>query len=353
VARIEAAGLRKTYGPKVAVDDLSFTVEPGVVTGFLGPNGAGKSTTMRLMLELDHGSGQTLFDGKRYSSLRHPMRQVGAVLEAKAFHPTRQARYHLRMMAAGNGISPARVDEVLASLGLTEVANAKPKTFSLGMGQRLGLAGALLGDPHTLILDEPANGLDPQGINWLRGFLKAFAAEGKSVLVSSHLLSEMDLLADRLVVIGRGQLIASGSLQEFIGSVSETTVFVRTPEPQRLHDLLTTAGASVKPQDGGFGITGMDQIKVSDIAFNERVQLHELTTRTASLEDAFLRATGGSQEFVAQLSGAPGSVPPIGMRPGPAGPPGYAGPPPGAPGPQGPQGNYAAPQPPNPTGGAA
>jgi ABC-2 type transport system ATP-binding protein len=291
-----------------------------------------------------------LFDGKRYSSLRHPMRQVGAVLEAKAFHPTRQARDHLRMMAAANGISPARVDEVLASLGLTEVANAKPKTFSLGMGQRLGLAVALLGDPHTLILDEPANGLDPQGINWLRGFLKAFAADGKSVLVSSHLLSEMGLLADRLVVIGRGQLIASGSLQEFIGSVSETTVFVRTPEPQRLQEVLTAAGANVEPRDGGFGVTGMDQIKVSDIAFAERVQLHELTTMTASLEDAFLQATGGSQEFVAQLTGAPGSVPPVGMGPAPGGPPGYAGPPPGA---QGPQGNHAAPQPPNTTGGPA
>ncbi|GAB3425108.1 P-loop NTPase family protein [Flindersiella endophytica] len=349
MARIEAAGLRKTYGSKVAVEDLSFTVEPGVVTGFLGPNGAGKSTTMRLMLELDHGSGQTLFDGRRYSALRHPMRQVGAVLEAKAFHPTRQARHHLRMMAAGNGIPSARVDEVLRSLGLTEVATAKPKTFSLGMGQRLGLAVALLGDPHTLILDEPANGLDPQGINWLRGFLKAFAAEGKSVLVSSHLLSEMGLLADRLVVIGRGRLIASGSLQEFIGSVSETTVFVRTPEPQRLHELLTAAGATVQPLDGGgFDVTGMDQIKVSDIAFNERVQLHELTTRTPSLEDAFLRATGGSQEFVAQLIGAPGSVPLVGMGPG--------GPPPGQPGPTGqpgPQGNYAAPQPPNTPGGAA
>ena len=251
MARIEATGLTKRYGSKLAVDQLSFTVEPGVVTGFLGPNGAGKSTTMRLMLGLDHGPGETTFDGKHYRELHHPMRHVGAVLEAKAFHPTRTARNHLAMLAAAGGIPRQRVDEVLEYVGLTDVARRRPKTFSLGMGQRLGLACALLGDPHTLILDEPANGLDPQGITWLRSFLKSYAADGKTVFVSSHLLAEMALMADRLVVIGLGRLIASGSVDEFVRSVSSTSVLVRTPQPEQLLDALPAVDAEVAPQPDG------------------------------------------------------------------------------------------------------
>ncbi|CAN5200966.1 hypothetical protein BH24ACT12_BH24ACT12_01270 [soil metagenome] len=209
MAVIEATGLGKSYGGKAAVIDLAFRVEPGSVTGFLGPNGSGKSTTMRLMLGLDNGDGRTTFDGVPFRSMKDPMRHVGALLEAKAFHPTRKARNHLRLLAAANGIPDTRVDEVLAMVGLHSVTSAKPKGFSLGMGQRLGIAAALLGDPHALILDEPANGLDPQGITWLRNLLKQLAGEGRSVFVSSHLLSEMALLAAQIVIIGRGQLIAS------------------------------------------------------------------------------------------------------------------------------------------------
>ncbi|HZJ06551.1 MAG TPA: ATP-binding cassette domain-containing protein [Nocardioidaceae bacterium] len=216
MAVIEARGLGKVYNGKAAVTDLTFDVQPGSVTGFLGPNGAGKSTTMRLMLGLDHGTGSTTFDGVPFISLKRPMQRVGALLEAKPFHPTRRARSHLRMLASANGISTSRVDEVLEQLGLTAVANGKPKTFSLGMGQRLGLAAALLGDPDTLILDEPANGLDPQGIQWMRNLLKGLAGQGRLVLVSSHLLSEMTLMADQLVVIGRGKMIASGPVEDFV-----------------------------------------------------------------------------------------------------------------------------------------
>ena len=227
---ITAVGLRKQYGPKVAVDDLSFEVRPGVVTGFLGPNGAGKSTTMRLMLDLDRGDGVTRFDGRRYRDIARPMREIGAVLEAKAFHPTRTARNHLRMLAAANGIADERIDEVLALVGLTDVARGKPKGFSLGMSQRLGLACALLGDPHTLVLDEPANGLDPHGIQWLRDVLKALAGQGRTVFVSSHLLAEMALMADELVVIGRGRLIDAGPVSSFVGRFTQASVLVRTPQ---------------------------------------------------------------------------------------------------------------------------
>ena len=220
---IVARGLTKRYGDKAAVDDLSFEVRPGVVTGFLGPNGAGKSTTMRLMLDLDYGDGQTRFDGRRFRDIHQPMREIGTVLEGGPFHPTRRARNHLRMLAAANSISTRRVDEVLAMVGLAEVARKKPRGFSLGMAQRLGLAAALLGDPHTLILDEPANGLDPHGIQWLRDLLKMLASQGRTVFVSSHLLPEMALMADELVVIGRGRLIASGTVDSF---VSDFTAYV-------------------------------------------------------------------------------------------------------------------------------
>ena len=226
---ITATHLGKRYGAKVAVDDLTFEVRPGMVTGFLGPNGAGKSTTMRLMLDLDRGSGETLFDGRRFGTIRHPMREIGAVLEARAFHPTRSARNHLRMLAAGSGIPASRVDEVLEFVGIAEVARRKPKGFSLGMAQRLGLAQALLGDPGTLILDEPANGLDPHGIHWLRDMLRALAAEGRTVLVSSHLLSEMSLMADELVVVGRGRMIYNGKVDGFVREFTRSTVLVRSP----------------------------------------------------------------------------------------------------------------------------
>ena len=231
---ITAHGLRKRYGDKVAVDDLSFDVRPGVVTGFLGPNGAGKSTTMRLMLDLDHGSGETRFDGKRFRDIRDPMREIGAVLEAKAFHPTRTARNHLRMLAAANRIPTSRVDEVFDIVGLAEVKNKKPRGFSLGMAQRLGLAQALLGDPRMLIMDEPANGLDPHGIHWLRDVLKSLAGQGRTVFVSSHLLAEMSLMADELVVIGLGKMIDNGPVDGFVKKFTQTTVLVRTPAADKL-----------------------------------------------------------------------------------------------------------------------
>ena len=230
---ITAHGLRKRYGDKVAVDDLSFDVRPGVVTGFLGPNGAGKSTTMRLMLDLDHGAGETRFDGKRFRDIRDPMREIGAVLEAKAFHPTRTARNHLRMLAAANRIPTSRVDEVFDIVGLAEVKNKKPRGFSLGMAQRLGLAQALLGDPRMLIIDEPANGLDPHGIHWLRDVLKSLAGQGRTVFVSSHLLAEMSLMADELVVIGLGKMIDNGPVDGFVKKFTQTTVWSAHRLPTR------------------------------------------------------------------------------------------------------------------------
>ncbi|MGA9102825.1 ABC transporter ATP-binding protein, partial [Aeromicrobium sp.] len=227
---IEATGLGKSYGSTRAVDGLGFTVQPGSVTGFLGPNGSGKSTTMRLMLGLDRGEGRTTFDGRLFTELEHPLRHVGALLEAKPFHPTRRARDHLRMLAAANGISSTRVDEVLRLVGLESVADGRPRKFSLGMGQRLGIAAALLGDPHTLLLDEPSNGLDPQGITWLRTLLKHLAGEGRSVFVSSHLLQEMAMLADELVVIGRGRLVANGKVADFVAASGLGTVEVTSPD---------------------------------------------------------------------------------------------------------------------------
>jgi ABC-2 type transport system ATP-binding protein len=320
MATIAARGLGKSYGGKPAVTDLSFDVQPGSVTGFLGPNGAGKSTTMRLMLGLDNGSGSTTFDGKRFSELSHPMRHVGALLEAKPFHPTRKARNHLRMLAAANGISTKRVDEVLALVGLTEVAKAKPKGFSMGMGQRLGLAGALLGEPDTLILDEPANGLDPQGIQWMRLFLKSLAAEGRSIFVSSHLLSEMALMADHLVVIGKGRLIATGPVEEFVSSSQRNAVVVRTPDASVLADALVEGGAQVDASAPGvLTITGLAAQAVGDLAFDHGVRLHELSNKVATLEEAFLERTAGSEEF--QASGLlPGSIGHDGASPSSAAP---------------------------------
>jgi ABC-2 type transport system ATP-binding protein len=297
---IEARGLGKVYGGKPAVEDLSFEVRPGSVTGFLGPNGAGKSTTMRLMLGLDHGAGSTTFDGVPFTSLEQPMRHVGALLEAKPFHPTRKARNHLRMLAAANGIRASRVDEVLEQLGLTSVALKRPRTFSLGMGQRLGLAGALLGDPSTLILDEPANGLDPQGIQWIRELLRGFAATGRSVFVSSHLLSEMALMADQLVVIGRGRLIASGPIEDFVRTSTRNAVIVRSPQATELVDVLRREQAAVEAiKPGMVSVTGLDAARIGDLAFEHRIRLHELSNRVATLEEAFLEATQGAEEYQA------------------------------------------------------
>jgi ABC-2 type transport system ATP-binding protein len=298
MAVIDARGLGKSYSGKPAVQDLSFEVHPGSVTGFLGPNGAGKSTTMRLMLGLDHGAGSTTFDGVPFTSLSRPMQHVGALLEAKPFHPTRKARNHLRMLAAANGIPTKRVDEVLEQLGLATVAKKKPKTFSLGMGQRLGLAAALLGDPHTLILDEPANGLDPQGIQWIRQLLKGFAESGRSVFVSSHLLSEMALMADNLVVIGRGRLIASGPVEDFVKTSTHNAVVVRSPQATELVELLRREGGTAEAlPDGALSVAGLGAERIGDLAFDNGIRLHELTNRAATLEEAFLEATGSEEEF--------------------------------------------------------
>jgi ABC-2 type transport system ATP-binding protein len=298
MAVIEARGLGKSYGGKPAVVDLSFTVQPGSVTGFLGPNGSGKSTTMRLMLGLDTGAGTTTFDGKRFVDLERPARQVGALLEAKPFHPTRSARNHLRMLAAPASIPVSRVDEVLEKVGLSSVARGKPRKFSLGMGQRLGIAAALLGDPHTLVLDEPSNGLDPQGIQWLRTLLRSLAGQGRSVFVSSHLLSEMALLADQLVVVGRGHLVATGPVADFVNANARTQIVVRSPDMAVLAPALQSRKAQVSQLDGGWAVTGLSQEQIGDIAHELGVRLHELATRQATLEEAFLDATGLSQEFI-------------------------------------------------------
>lgn len=353
---ITAQGLYKRYGAKTAVDHLSFEVRPGMVTGFLGPNGAGKSTTMRLMLDLDNGGGETLFDGRKFGTIAHPMREIGAVLESKAFHPTRTARNHLRMLAAGSGIAFHRVDEVLEFVGLTEVKNKKPKNFSLGMAQRLGLAQALLGDPQTLILDEPANGLDPSGIHWLRTVLKSLADQGRTIFVSSHLLSEMALMADQLVVIGRGKMIYNGDVDGFVRDFTQSSVLVRSPQAAQLADLLrrvdgvtvddvpaTTRPASDDPAgvaaaaaagpapSPALRVSGIETAAVGELAFQNTILLHELTTQTASLETAFITATGASEEYVAHDLGPAGSAPGAAEVPA-AGPPAAPPVPPSQPG---------------------
>jgi ABC-2 type transport system ATP-binding protein len=319
MALIQARGLTKTFKGKAAVRDLSFDVVPGSVTGFLGPNGAGKSTAMRLMLGLDNGQGVTTFDGVAYRDLREPLRHVGSVLDAKPFHPTRKAVNHLRMLAVSNRIPSSRVTEVITIVGLGDVANAKPKTFSLGMGQRLGIATALLGDPGTLILDEPANGLDPQGVHWLRTMLKSLARQGRSVFVSSHLLSEMALMADHLVVIGRGELIASGKMSDFISTSNRNAVIIRVDNPVPLAEELRRREAVVADEpDGGLAVSGMDSDAVGALAFEMRLRVFELFNRQATLEEAFLDATGASEEFRASMGLGPGGGPG-----GPGVPPGF------------------------------
>jgi len=297
MAVILAQHLGKTFGSKPAVVDLSFVVQPGSVTGFLGPNGSGKSTTMRLMLGLDRGEGRTTFDGKTFAEIKHPMRHVGALLEAKPFHPTRLARNHLRMLAAANRIPVSRVDEVLAMVGLTSVAGGKPKKFSLGMGQRLGIAAALLGDPHTLILDEPSNGLDPQGITWLRNLLKHLAAEGRSVFVSSHLLQEMAVLADELVVIGRGEMLANGKVSDFVHRSTRGTVLVVSPDHSLLVPAITALGGTVIGEGPDLTVSGVTAEQIGDAAQRVQARIHQLVTKEATLEEAFFDVTGLSEEF--------------------------------------------------------
>jgi len=293
---IDVEQVSKNFGSVRAVDSLSFTVPDGMVTGFLGPNGAGKSTTMRLMLGLDRGTGRTLFDGRPLRDHPHASEVVGTHLDARPFLPGRTARDHLRMLGTDAGVSTERVDEVLATVGLTEVATRRPKTFSLGMAQRLGLAGAILARPRALMLDEPANGLDPQSIQWLREFLRHYAAEGNAVLVSSHLLTEMQLMADHVVVIARGKLIVDGSIEDLVAQRSD--VIVRTSEPERLAEQLRAQGAQVTVEaDGALGITGLTTDEVGRTAFAAGVIVLELAQRRASLEETFLQLTGDGQEF--------------------------------------------------------
>lgn len=300
---IKAENLYKRYRKKVAVDDVSFEVVTGKVTGFLGPNGAGKSTTMRLMLGLDRGKGRTTYDGKQLQEYAQPSHVVGILLEAKAFHPTRSARNHLKVLADAGGISMARVDEVLQMLGLQEVAKKKPGKFSLGMSQRLGIAAAILGKPKYLLLDEPANGLDPEGIAWLRQFIKDYADAGNAVLVSSHLLSEMALMADNIVVIGKGKLIASTTMDQLIAGNGHSGVFVRAKNQAKLQKALAAAKLSVTAQDGGLVVNGAKTDKVGELAFKAGVPVLELANRSASLEQAFLELTAGSEEFKAGSQG--------------------------------------------------
>ena len=298
---IEARGLTKRFGATTAVDDLSFAVRPGAVTGFLGPNGAGKSTTMRMALGLDRPTaGEVRIAGKRYAELAQPLRTVGALLDAKWVHPNRSARSHLRWLAAANRIPASRVDEVLDAVGLSSVAGKRAGTFSLGMSQRLGIAGALLGDPQVLLFDEPVNGLDPEGIRWIRTFLQRLAAEGRTVFVSSHLLSEMALTASELVVIGRGRLIAQGPVQQFVDGSSSSEVLVRSPQGHALAQVLHRRGATAVPGDGGrLRVTGTTVEAVGELAAQHGFVLHELTQRTASLEEAFMERTGQDVEYAA------------------------------------------------------
>jgi ABC-2 type transport system ATP-binding protein len=296
---IVTRGLTKRYGNTVAVDGLDFTVSPGAVTGFLGPNGSGKSTTMRMIMGLDvPDAGTATVNGLLYDELRWPLREVGALLDAKAFHPGRTARNHLRCLASTNDISEARIDEVLDIVGLTSVADKRAGKFSLGMGQRLGIAGALLGDPGTLLFDEPVNGLDPEGIRWVRHLLRGLAAEGRTVFVSSHLISEMALTAEQLVVIGKGNLIAETSVAEFAAQYQSEAVRVVTPTPQLLVTALTKAGLRPSVEDGGaIVVTGLPTAQVGEIAAGASLTLHELTPVRASLEDAFMELTADSVEY--------------------------------------------------------
>jgi ABC-2 type transport system ATP-binding protein len=300
---IEVTELSKRYGDKVAVDGLSFTVRPGIVTGFLGPNGAGKSTTMRMIAGLDRPtSGRVLVNGRPYAEHPAPLRSMGTLLEAKAVHTGRSGYHHLLAMAATTGIPRGRVDEVIDLVGLADVARKRAGGFSLGMGQRLGIASALLGDPSTLILDEPVNGLDPEGVLWIRNLLKGLAAEGRTVFVSSHLMSEMALTAEHLVVIGRGRLIADVSVGEFTASASLNSVRVRSPQAARLRDVLAADGVSISSTERGvLEVTGLLPADIGDLALAAGIAVHELTTVQASLEEAFMELTRDAVEYHAEL----------------------------------------------------
>jgi ABC-2 type transport system ATP-binding protein len=315
---IEANGLTKRYGNKTAVEDLSFVVRPGVVTGFLGPNGEGKSTTMRLLLGLDRpNAGGSLINGKPYADHPAPLRVVGALLEARAVHTGRSARNHLLAMAATNGIPRTRVEEMIGLVGLEDVAGKRVGGFSLGMGQRLGIASALLGDPSVLMLDEPVNGLDPEGILWIRNLLTALAAEGRTVFVSSHLMSEMALTATELIVVGRGKLIASGSVNDVIRGASAGAVLVRTSEVDRLAALLAVDAQHVQRiGPDALQVSGLDSTAIGLVAARAAIALIELTPQQATLEEAFMEITRDAVEFHGGATPAPelASTPAGGVR---------------------------------------
>jgi ABC-2 type transport system ATP-binding protein len=298
---IEVIGVTKSYGDKLAVRDLSFEVRPGIVTGFLGPNGSGKSTTMRLILGLDDpDTGETYVNGKRYRDHRAPLHQVGALLEAQSVHTGRSAYDHLLALAQTHGIGRQRVSELIEAVGLEEVAKKRAGSFSLGMGQRLGIASALLGDPRVVMLDEPVNGLDPEGVLWVRNLLKKLAAEGRTVFVSSHLMSEMALTAEHLIVIGRGELIADMGVEELVRGASNRSVRVRSPQAARLAELVGAAGVSVRSVEPSLiEIGGLDAEQIGLTAAANQIVLFELTPREASLEEAFMELTGDAVEFQA------------------------------------------------------
>jgi ABC-2 type transport system ATP-binding protein len=294
---ISVNGVTKHYGPRTAVDDLTFNVAAGRVTGFVGPNGAGKSTTMRMMVGLTHpDQGEIRYDGARYTELRHPARLVGSVLDARCMHPGHTARNHLRAMAAMSSIPAHRVDAVLLEVGLASAADQRTGGFSLGMRQRLALAGALLGDPQVLLLDEPSNGLDPDGIRWLRHFLTDFARRGRSVFVSSHLISELSMFADDLVVIGGGKLLAADTVEAMIARQTATVV-VETPQPAELARVLTDAHVSVETIGDRLVVRGTTKATVSQLAFDNGIRLLELSEVAPSLEDTLLDMTGATAEF--------------------------------------------------------
>jgi ABC-2 type transport system ATP-binding protein len=302
---IEAQGLTKRYGDKLAVDDLSFTVRPGVVTGFLGPNGAGKSTTMRLILGLDAPTGGSVtVNGRPYREHAAPLREVGALLDARSVHPGRSAYHHLLALAQTNGIRRSRVDEMVEAVGLGGAARRRAGRFSLGMGQRLGIAAALLGDPRTVILDEPVNGLDTEGIRWIRSLLRGLAAEGRTVFVSSHLMSEMAMTAQHLIVIGRGRLIADTGMEEFIAGAAPSVVRVRSTDPDALAARLRSPEVAVSPAgDGALAVSGLSTDQVGRVAGAAGITLLELTAQEASLEEAFMDLTRDAVEFRAPTTG--------------------------------------------------
>jgi ABC-2 type transport system ATP-binding protein len=307
---IEARSLTKRYGGTTAVDDLSFTIHPGQVTGFLGPNGAGKTTTMRLILGLDRPDGGTVtVNGTRFPALPRPMHEVGALLDARAVHGGRSAYAHLLCLAQTNHIARRRVDEVLGTVGLADVARKRSKGFSLGMSQRLGIAAALLGNPGILMFDEPVNGLDPEGILWIRTLMKSLAAEGRTVLVSSHLMSEMESTADHLIVVGRGRLIADCGMAEFIARGSGQAVRVRTPQPDHLARAVAHAGGTLTPADDDLEIHGLTAEEVGDLAFASGIRLHHLAASRVSLEQAFMELTADSVQYHASLPAAQQPVP--------------------------------------------